>query len=265
MSHYEADWLKLRENQYKEALERETTRCTRNMSEDQAREQNTNPTKLIDLLQDIHSRLPEQVREQNNEGDTIGGDCEEQAKIAASVVNYGQGFSMNGKHIKNEDVYKDDCEKEDCPEQASKFTVDDMYDREYSVGKQKEALDEMADRNERQATEIEKFWQAEKEKEALDKTVGSRDVPKIVEGGELPEHYKDAVQHPNHYKVIDLECIEMIAGCLTVEAFKGYCLGCWMKYRFRAGNKGDVQQDIDKSEKYTSLFEDYKHLCKAPF
>lgn len=90
-------------------------------------------------------------------------------------------------------------------------------------------------------------------------------IDNIGQNGNNGEHCKDAVEHPSHYKVLDLECIEMIAGSLTIEGFKGYCLGCWMKYRFRAGNKGELQQDIDKSGKYTSLFEEYKHLCKPPF
>lgn len=42
----------------------------------------------------------------------------------------------------------------------------------------------------------------------------------------------------------------MIEAILTTEQFRGYLIGNALKYRLRAGGKGDTQQDIDKSKWY---------------
>lgn len=75
---------------------------------------------------------------------------------------------------------------------------------------------------------------------------------------------EDVVNSPSHYAFFDdVEAIEIIASSMTVEQFKGYCMGNKLKYRLRAGAKDDLQQDIDKSNKYSELFEQHKNLCKA--
>lgn len=72
------------------------------------------------------------------------------------------------------------------------------------------------------------------------------------------------VKSPKHYQIFDgIEAIEVIAASMTVEQFKGYCLGNFLKYRLRAGNKDALQQDIDKSNEYKSLFGKYKELCRC--
>ena len=74
---------------------------------------------------------------------------------------------------------------------------------------------------------------------------------------------KDDVRNPKHYQIIEgVESIDIIASCLTVESWRGFCLGNIIKYRLRAGKKGDLQQDIDKANFYEELFENKKHLCK---
>tara|TARA_R110000772_G_scaffold33407_3_gene81343 strand:- start:594 stop:1055 length:462 start_codon:yes stop_codon:yes gene_type:complete len=79
----------------------------------------------------------------------------------------------------------------------------------------------------------------------------------------LPDH---AVYSPNHYLKLGYECIEIIASSLSKEAFKGYCMGNFLKYRFRMGDKGAMQQDFDKSKEYLMLYDKYSHLCKdIPF
>lgn len=61
----------------------------------------------------------------------------------------------------------------------------------------------------------------------------------------------DPVNHPRHYMFFpDTEAIDIIHGTLTPEEFRGYCKGNALKYRLRAGDKGDTQQDIDKSNWY---------------
>ena len=76
----------------------------------------------------------------------------------------------------------------------------------------------------------------------------------------------DNVKQPSHYMKFDIECIEVIASCMTKEAFKGYCLGNFLKYRFRMGDKGDMKEDFDKSNEYKLLYEKYSYLCRdMPF
>lgn len=71
-----------------------------------------------------------------------------------------------------------------------------------------------------------------------------------------------AVFHPKHYEVIDgLEAIEIIARSMTVEQFKGYCLGNIIKYRMRLGSKDAVEQDLKKAQNYKDIFEKHKGLC----
>ena len=61
----------------------------------------------------------------------------------------------------------------------------------------------------------------------------------------------DPVNHPTHYKLFPgQEAIDIIQAALTPEEFRGYLKGNALKYRLRAGNKDDLQQDIDKAEWY---------------
>ena len=61
----------------------------------------------------------------------------------------------------------------------------------------------------------------------------------------------DPVNNPKHYAIApNIEAIDIIKASLTPEQFKGYLLGNFLKYRLRAGDKGDLQQDIDKSNWY---------------
>lgn len=71
-----------------------------------------------------------------------------------------------------------------------------------------------------------------------------------------------AVYHPKHYEVIDeVEAIQVIARGMTVEQFKGYCLGNILKYRLRLGSKDAVEQDLKKAQNYKDIFEKFKGLC----
>lgn len=68
---------------------------------------------------------------------------------------------------------------------------------------------------------------------------------------ERPTEDDDPVNRPKHYAIApDVEAIDIIRSALTPEQFKGYLLGNFLKYRLRAGDKGDLQQDIDKSNWY---------------
>ena len=74
----------------------------------------------------------------------------------------------------------------------------------------------------------------------------------------------DVVKSPKHYQIIEgVESIDIIASAMSVEQFKGFCLGNIIKYRMRAGNKDELNQDINKANFYVDLFDMKKHLCKV--
>ena len=60
----------------------------------------------------------------------------------------------------------------------------------------------------------------------------------------------DMVNHPSHYTAYPVEVIDMIKAVLGPERFEAYCLGNEIKYRMRAGLKGDPGQDLAKAMKY---------------
>jgi len=73
----------------------------------------------------------------------------------------------------------------------------------------------------------------------------------------------EQVHSPKHYNVLEnIEAIQIIAGSMSQDMFKGYCLGNILKYRLRCGAKDDVNQELAKADKYKELFTKYKHLCK---
>ena len=74
----------------------------------------------------------------------------------------------------------------------------------------------------------------------------------------------DVVKSPKHYQIIEgIESIDIIASSMSVEQFKGFCLGNIIKYRMRAGNKDELNQDINKANFYVDLFNMKKHLCRG--
>lgn len=66
-------------------------------------------------------------------------------------------------------------------------------------------------------------------------------------------HY-NAVTKPKHYMLFpDLESIDAIQKVLTEEEFRGFLKGNSLKYRFRAGKKDALEQDIAKAEQYEGM------------
>ncbi|EIL2907588.1 DUF3310 domain-containing protein [Vibrio alginolyticus] len=69
----------------------------------------------------------------------------------------------------------------------------------------------------------------------------------------------DPVHSPSHYQVIQgveakdiiQPALDSLAGKLT--PWQAYCLGNVLKYRLRAGDKDDLQQDINKARKYKEM------------
>lgn len=75
----------------------------------------------------------------------------------------------------------------------------------------------------------------------------------------------EGVTDPLHYLTIDeIRAIELIAAALTLDEWRGYCLGNNMKYRLRAGKKDDLLRDIGKADEHNILFERYKLICRGP-
>lgn len=61
----------------------------------------------------------------------------------------------------------------------------------------------------------------------------------------------DAVNHPSHYTAFPVEVIEIIKSALGPDGFRAYCFGNEIKYRMRAGLKGDNSaEDIAKAMTY---------------
>ena len=72
----------------------------------------------------------------------------------------------------------------------------------------------------------------------------------IGQNGNTGEHY-DMVNNPKHYDFAPgIEAIDVIEATLTTEQFRGYLIGNSLKYRLRAGDKGDALQDIAKAKWY---------------
>jgi hypothetical protein len=68
------------------------------------------------------------------------------------------------------------------------------------------------------------------------------------------ETQADMVNHPPHYLQLGMEVKEIIKHVLLrtygEEAYKAYCLGNELKYRLRAGDKGDPVEDLKKAGFY---------------
>lgn len=61
----------------------------------------------------------------------------------------------------------------------------------------------------------------------------------------------DDVSNPKHYDLFpDQQAIDVIQASLTAEEFAGYCKGNALKYRLRAGEKGDALKCIAKANWY---------------
>lgn len=68
----------------------------------------------------------------------------------------------------------------------------------------------------------------------------------------------DDVNHPIHYNQLQgIEARDIIKSVLEqegVSGWEGYCLGNYLKYRLRVGDKEDTLKDIAKSNVYREWF-----------
>ena len=79
------------------------------------------------------------------------------------------------------------------------------------------------------------------------------DVESTSEPEPVPEDV-DMVNHPPHYLNLGMEVKDIIKEVVTrtfgATAYKAYCLGNELKYRLRAGDKGDALEDLGKAKFY---------------
>ena len=61
---------------------------------------------------------------------------------------------------------------------------------------------------------------------------------------------KDMVNHPDHYRVHAKECIDEMIIIFGKEAVLNHCKCNAWKYRYRAGNKFDKEEDERKADWY---------------
>ena len=74
----------------------------------------------------------------------------------------------------------------------------------------------------------------------------SEENPPKVTSAYIPS----SVSHPSHYQRFGMECIDAMVKLFGNEEVKSFCKLNSFKYRWRAGNKGDAKEDIDKAEWY---------------
>lgn len=69
----------------------------------------------------------------------------------------------------------------------------------------------------------------------------------------------DPINHPKHYQMAPgVEAFDIIAAALTPQELRGYLLGNILKYRLRAGEKGDPAICIGKANWYRDKLESLK-------
>lgn len=60
----------------------------------------------------------------------------------------------------------------------------------------------------------------------------------------------DVIDHPSHYDNGSMECIEEMRLAFGDEAVRDFCVCNAWKYRYRAGSKGDADEDRNKADRY---------------
>ena len=60
----------------------------------------------------------------------------------------------------------------------------------------------------------------------------------------------DAIEHPSHYTMGSIECIDAIESSMSNEEFEGYLKGNIIKYLWRYKNKNNPLEDLKKAQWY---------------
>lgn len=64
------------------------------------------------------------------------------------------------------------------------------------------------------------------------------------------KNMEKTVNHPDHYKTHTLECIDELEVVFGIDDVIAFCKCNAWKYRYRAGSKDDITQDLAKSDWY---------------
>lgn len=73
----------------------------------------------------------------------------------------------------------------------------------------------------------------------------------------------DEINYPKHYELAPgLEAWDVIKATLTREELRGYCLGNLLKYRLRAGEKGDAAKCLAKANWYRDQLREMDALAQ---
>ena len=62
----------------------------------------------------------------------------------------------------------------------------------------------------------------------------------------------EKINHPPHYTCREHECIDEMVAVFGVDSVISFCKCNAWKYRYRAGNKGNAEDDLKKSDWYIS-------------
>lgn len=72
------------------------------------------------------------------------------------------------------------------------------------------------------------------------------------------------VNNPEHYKVHEMECLLEMEAAFGREAVRNFALCSAWKYRYRAGHKDNVTQDLEKSDFYMALARYLAYTMDSP-
>lgn len=65
---------------------------------------------------------------------------------------------------------------------------------------------------------------------------------------------KEMVNHPEHYKIGDLECLDVMLHLYGKEAILHFCMLNSFKYQWRCNVKGKCVEDLKKSRWYLNKY-----------
>lgn len=61
---------------------------------------------------------------------------------------------------------------------------------------------------------------------------------------------KESVNHPDHYKVGDYECLDVMESLYGLDAVINFCMLNAFKYQWRCNRKNNCKEDLQKARWY---------------
>lgn len=75
---------------------------------------------------------------------------------------------------------------------------------------------------------------------------------------------QDMINQPPHYKTHPMECIDEMLVAFGEKAVFFFCICNAWKYRYRAGSKGNAEEDLAKSDWYMNMAKEIKGHLEYP-